>query len=179
MPFWVGVLGLTLSLGITIPKTTLANPSSSEQTLTVAFLYNFLKFSEWPTQNTQNNVLNLCVTDNTAFEAELNAIDGRIAQNKIVRINRIELGESLKECQLLFLPREEKPIRIREWLKNAKNTPTLTVSNMDNFLDIGGMIALIDDGTRLQFEINLTQVKSADLKLSAQLLQIARAIRGK
>jgi hypothetical protein len=96
-----------------------------------------------------------------------------------VRVKRIELGQSAKDCQLLFLPREEKPIRIREWLNNAKNTPTLMVSNVDDFLDMGGMIALIDDGTRLQFEVNLDQVRPTGLKLSAQLLQIARAVRGK
>lgn len=173
------LLGFVLSFLMVTSNTTLANPVTSEQALTVAFLYNFLKFSEWPTTAFVSNELTLCVIDNSSFDSDLDAISGRPAHNKTVRIKRIELGQSTKECQLLFLPQEEKPIRIREWLKNAKDTPTLLVSNVNGFLDMGGMIELIDDGTRLQFEVNLDQVKSAGLKLSAQLLQIARAVRGK
>jgi YfiR/HmsC-like len=173
------LIGIALSLGLVTANLTFANPATSEQALTVAFLYNFMKFAEWPAQDIIGSELTLCATDNASFDSDLDAIAGRPAQNKTVRIKRIELGQSAKECQLLFLPREEKPVRIREWLNSAKNTSTLMVSNVDDFLDMGGMIALIDDGTRLQFEVNLDQVRPAGLKLSAQLLQIARAVRGK
>jgi YfiR/HmsC-like len=151
--------------------------ATTEQTLTVAFLYNFLKFAEWPVGAIADEIT-LCVADSAPFGEELDAISGRLAQNKKVLIKRIELGESPRECQLLFLPREEKPVRIREWLNSAANTPTLMVSNTKDFLDIGGMIVLIDDGSRLQFEVNLERVKPTGLKLSAQLLRIARNVRG-
>lgn len=173
------LLGLILAIGIaTTPFVSYANPVPSEQALTVAFLYNFLKFAEWPAA-TATRELTLCVTDSATFGDELDAISGRPAQNKSVRIKRIELGKSPRECQLLFLPREEKPVRIREWLRNTADTPTLTVSNMDEFLDMGGMIVLINDDERLQFEVNLEPVKRVGLKLSAQLLQIAHEVRGK
>lgn len=166
---------LAISLGL---NTSTASAATSEQALTVAFLYNFLKFSEWP-EGTITGDITLCVTNSAVFGEELDAISGRLAQNKTVRIKHIELGENTRECQLLFLPREEKPVRIREWLKNTASTTTLTVSNMGEFLDMGGMIVLIDESNRLQFEVNLERVKSAGLKLSAQLLKIARDVRGK
>jgi YfiR/HmsC-like len=168
------LLAMTLITGST---PVFADPASNEQALTVAFLYNFLKFTEWP-QGVISNEITLCVSDSTEFGAELDAIAGKLAQNKSVRIQRIELGESPKSCQLLFLPREEKPVRIQQWLKNIANTPVLMVSNSDEFLDMGGMIALIDDGNRLQFEVNLERVRPTGLKLRAQLLKIARDVRG-
>ncbi len=169
------ILGLVLVIGMASANTLSA--SSSEQVLTVAFLYNFLKYAEWP-EGSVNGEITLCVTDSAAFGDELDAISGRSAQNKIVRIKRIELGESPRECQLLFLSREEKPVRIFEWLKNTANSPILMVSNMSKFLDMGGMIVLIDDSDRLQFAVNLDRVKPSGLKLSAQLLKIARDVRG-
>jgi YfiR/HmsC-like len=169
------VLILAIGLGL---NASIASTATSEQALTVAFLYNFLKFTEWP-EGTITDGLSLCVTDSAVFGEELDAIAGRLAQNKTVNIKHIELGENTRECQLLFLPREEKPVRIREWLKNTDSTRTLTVSNMGEFLDMGGMIVLIDDSNRLQFEVNLERVKSSGLKLSAQLLKIARDVRGK
>jgi YfiR/HmsC-like len=57
--------------------------------------------------------------------------------------------------------------------------PILMVSNNREFLDMGGMIVLIDDDERLQFEVNLERVKRVGLKLNAQLLQIAHEVRGK
>ena len=169
------LLGLVLAV---LTNTAFAAPPISEQVLTAAYLYNFLKFTAWPEGNAVTE-LTLCVTDSATFGQELDDISGRLAQNKPVRIRRIDLGESPSGCHLLFLPREEKPIRIREWLKNTENMTTLTVSNMSEFLDMGGMIALTDDGKRLQFAVQLERVKRVGLMLNAQLLQIAREVRGK
>lgn len=171
------LIALILAIGLGL-DTSAASTANSEQAITVAFLYNFLKFTEWP-EGTITGDLMLCVTNSAAFGEELDAISGRLAQNKTVHIKHIELGENTRECQLLFLPREEKPVRVREWLKNTASTTTLTVSNMGEFLDMGGMIVLIDDNSRLQFEVNLERVKSSGLRLSAQLLKIARDVRGK
>jgi len=169
------VLAMIMAAGI---STSFAASTTSEQALTMAFLYNFLKFAEWP-EGLVTGELTLCVTDSATFGQELDAISGRSAQNKSVRIKRIELSESPRECQLLFISDEEKPVRIREWLKNSANMPILMVGSNGEFLDMGGMIVLIDDGSRLQFEVNLERVKHAGLKLNAQLLKIAREVRGK
>lgn len=171
------LLGVVLAMAMAAVNSASANPVNSEQALTVVFLYNFLKFTEWP-QAAISNDITLCVTDSAALGAELDGISGKPVQNKSVRIRRIELGENPNECQLLFLPQEEKPIRIREWLKNTANTPTLMVSNLPEFLDMGGMITLVNDGSHMQFEVNLARVKPTGLKLSAQLLKLAREVRG-
>lgn len=93
-------------------------------------------------------------------------------------MKRVELGDNLNTCQLLFIPREEKPVRIRDWLKNVNNLPILVVGNLDDFLELGGMIVLLEDNNRLQFEVNLVPVVKAGLKLNAQLLKIAHQVKG-
>jgi hypothetical protein len=70
-------------------------------------------------------------------------------------------------------------MRIRAWLKNTENLPILLVSNIGDFLDMGGMITLVDADNRLQFEVDLDHVKRVGLKLNSQLLKIAREVRGK
>jgi hypothetical protein len=166
---------MTITAGFT---TAVANPATSEQALTIAFLYNFLKFAEWP-EGTVTDALTLCVADSVTFDQELEALAGRKIQDKTLRIKRIELEENPRTCQLLFIPREEKPVRLQEWLKNTARLPILMVSNKSEFLDMGGMIVLIDDGNHLQFDVNLTRAKNVGLQLNAQLLQIARDVRGK
>ncbi len=154
-----------------------AAPAASENTLIAAFLYNFLKFTEWP-EGTIKTELVLCTSKSLTFE-ELDAISGRSVQSKPVRIKRISFHESTNECQLLFLPREDSAEQIREWLKIVDQRPILIVSNIRDFLDMGGMITLINDGKNLNFEVDLERVKYAGLRLNAQLLQIARGVRGR
>ncbi len=161
---------------ITISPLTAA-PAVSENALIAAFLYNFLKFTEWP-EGAIKTELVLCTSKNLAFE-ELDAITGRSVQSKPERVKRISVNESPSECQLFFLPREESSEQVRKWLKIVGNRPILIVSNMTEFLDMGGMITLINDGKTLNFEVDLERVKYAGLRLNAQLLQIARSVRGR
>lgn len=154
-----------------------SSQAASEQTLIAAFLYNFLKFTEWPEDSIENEIT-LCADKNSAFE-ELKAISGRQVQNKSVRVKFITLSDSLHQCQLLFLPRDTGADTIREWIKATKNRPTLTVSDINGFLDMGGMITLINDGKNLSFSVHLEIARNSGLRLNAQLLQIAREVRGR
>jgi hypothetical protein len=164
-------------MGIFTNHHSLAAPSGEIQTLSVAYLYNFMKLSEWPTK-VQTNEFTLCITQEGDFAKELDSLAGKDVQNHTLKIKRLVQGDSARECQLLFLPSEEKPLRMQEWLKILENEPVLTVSDLDGFLDQGGMIVLINDGVRLQFEVNLERVEHTGIKLSSKMLQIAREVRG-
>ena len=172
--FWV----LTLVANISVITPSFASSqTASEQTLIVAFLYNFLKFTEWPDGSIKNEI-NLCTDKSSAFE-ELKTISARNVQNKPVQIKYITLSESPKECQSLFLSRETSVESIREWIKLTQNQPILIISNINGFLDMDGMIVLINDGKNLNFAINLEITRNSGIKLNAQLLQIAREVRGR
>jgi hypothetical protein len=174
--FMAPLLGIIMAAMVNTPFG--ATTATSEQTLTLAFLYNFLKFVEWPPGSVTNEIT-LCVTDSAPFGQELDDLSGRPAQDKTVRIRRLDPGDSPRDCQLLFLPREEKPVRVREWLKMVENSPILMVSNQDEFLDMGGMIILNEEDKHMYFEVNLANAKRVGLKLSSQLLKLAREVYDK
>jgi YfiR/HmsC-like len=155
-----------------------AAPSSEIQTLSVAYLYNFMKLSEWPVEGLPNE-LTLCITQDGDFAKELDSLAGKEIQIRPLRIKRLMPGDDASLCQLLFLPSEEKPVRLQEWLKILQDAPVLTVSDQNEFLEQGGMIALVNDGEGLQFEVNLERVERVGIKLSSKMLQIARQVRGK
>lgn len=171
----IGLFWFLSSLGIFVSSHTLSAPTT-EQTVTVAFLYNFLKFTDWPVAALNVDTINICITDSTSFRDEFKAIVGRLAQDKSVEVKQIGLDDDLRQCHLLFLPQEEKLVRIREWLKNTDNLPILTVGSEATFLEMGGMIGLVNEANRLQFEVNLKSVNRVGLKLHAQLLNIARKV---
>ncbi len=152
--------------------------ASSIDELTLAYLYNFLKFTEWPVADTINE-MTICVSKSGRLAANLEALAGHLAQNKKVIIRPLETSKDPHTCQLLFLDQNENSNNISQWLKQAANQPILTVSDKPDFLEMGGMIILIESDNRLQFEVDLTSVRNAGLNLNSQVLKIARDVRGK
>ncbi len=175
---WLLCLLLTFQSLMAVGGGAAGGAGPSLEQLTLVYLYNFLKFTEWP-QGDALNELTLCVSENAKFGAELGDLAVRTAQNKNVRILRIALGADTRICQLLFIDRAEHVLGIREWLRGTANRPILLVSDLPGFLDIGGMIMLTEENNRLQFEVNLDNVKSTGLKLNSQLLKLAREVRGR
>lgn len=154
-----------------------AAPSSEIQALTVAFLYNFLKLSEWPPEALSNE-LSLCAIQSSDYSINVDSLAGKEIQSATLKIKHLTQGDSADGCQLLYIPEDEKPIRVREWLKTMENKPVLTVSGITGFLDQGGMIELVSDGNHLQFEVNLDAVEQVGIKMSSKMLQIAQKVRG-
>lgn len=177
-PFFKGLryLGLALISLISLPASAAA-PSSEIQSLTVAFLYNFMKLSEWPAI-AGSTKLTLCVIQAGESFIDIDSLAGKEVQNQPLEIKHLMQGDSVTGCQLVFIPEDEKPIRIHEWLSSMENQPILSVSGTPGFLDQGGMIELVSDGTHLQFEVNLEPVTQAGIKLSSKMLQIAREVKG-
>lgn len=166
--FSANIIGMTSST---------AAPSSEIQALTVAFLYNFMKLSEWPAKTIPGE-LALCAVQAGDYTLNLDSLAGKDIQNNKLTIRHLLPGDSLEGCQLLYIPENEKPIRMREWLKTLGKQPILSVSGIPGFLEEGGMVELVSDGKHLQFEVNLIPVEQAGIKLSSKMLQIAREVQG-
>ena len=146
--------------------------------LTLAYLYNFLKFTEWPAAESFSE-MTICITKGAKLSANPDALAGRLAQNKKVFIRQLETVKDPHLCQILFLDQSENVIAISQLMKQTGKLPILTVSDKPEFLDMGGMIILIETVNRLQFEVDLNSVRNAGLNLNSQVLKIARDVRGR
>jgi hypothetical protein len=52
----------------------------------------------------------------------------------------------------------------------------LTVSDAEGFARADGMVGLVREGTQLRFDINREAARRAQLRLSAELLKVARNV---
>ena len=68
--------------------------------------------------------------------------------------------------------------RLPEVLAALENRSVLTVSDMMGFLRRGGMINFVIQEDTVRFDINLEAAQRAELKVSSQLLKVARAVKG-
>lgn len=168
-----GACLLLLALG---PGATRAR-QVSDQEIKAAMLYNFTKFVEWPPAAHQEAVT-IGVAGRDPFGKILDdAVAGRLAHGKPVLIKRSSNAADLKDCQIVFISISEKK-RVSVILQALQSGGVLTVSDMEDFLDHGGMIGFVLEDNRVRFEVNREAAERGRLRISARLLKLAKVRDG-
>ena len=146
----------------------------SEYQVRAAFLYNFVKFVEWPgSPNDQGGAIELCVLGKDPVEGELQrVISGKTVSGRSLTVRRISDPAAAQSCRILFVSSSEAG-RVPEVLKALGSTGVLTVSEAERFSEHGGMINFRMEGQRVRFQINAAAANRVGLKISSQLLQLA------
>ena len=178
MRFFASTRALLLGLGCVL-LSGVAQAQVTEARLKAAFVFNFIKFVEWPASAlaaTPGN-LNLCLLGprDASFDA-LHELNGKALKNRSLSVRAVTRGESLKSCQVLVMAESEAD-QFQTVLKQLGGEPVLTVNGAARFLDAGGMIALGMEDGKVRFDVNLPMAKRTDLVLSSNLLRLARHVR--
>ena len=95
---------------------------------------------------------------------------------KHVVAKRISTPQESAGCQILFLSAAEAG-RLNKIMEGLDKEAILTVSDIPQFLQRGGMIQFVMDGNRVRFEVNLAATQHVGLTLSSELLKVATAVR--
>jgi len=168
----------TLLASVALVLATTAVPAAQAVTqpaLRAAFLYNFAKFTEWPTDAA--SPLTLCVVDDTAVEDALGELVGSsLINGRAVTISRGVSGARLRSCHLLYLG-EADTGRAAAILDELQGAPVLTVSSGDAFVRGGGMVGLFVEDGRMRFAINPDAAQRAGVRLSSRLLKLAKILK--
>ena len=158
-------------------------PASSadlgEYQVKAGFLFNFAKYTEWPEASSAGDPhLNLCVMGKDPFGvAVLAAFESRPIGDREFRSRRGITRDNLGRCQVLFIAASEER-NLSAILRDASARPILTISDIDGFVEAGGMIGLVTVEDRIQFDVNLAACQRASLKPSSQMLRLARQVIG-
>jgi hypothetical protein len=153
-------------------------PAASEYALKAAFLYNFVKFVEWPESRFADGrsplVIGVLGTD--PFGAELEkVVRGRRINGRDVVVQRFDSADAAKPAHVLFVNTGDG-LPTAELRRALGAYGVLTVGESDPFTRGGGIITFRSRGDRLGFEINMATAERAGLKISAQLQKLATVI---
>jgi hypothetical protein len=151
----------------------------SEYEIKAAFLYNFAKFIEWPedSRQCQQDTAIIGILGEDPFGTILERVIGeKTIRMKEISIQRYSNVQNIRECHILFISQSEKG-RLPVVLKQLKNRHILSVSEIDQFTEQGGMIGLFIENNRIRFQINQDAIEAAELKISSKLLKLASNVR--
>ncbi|MES1241291.1 MAG: YfiR family protein [Acidobacteriota bacterium] len=175
------VLLALLLLALPVAAQEGSSPGPLEYELKAAFLFNFVKFVEWPADAFAGakSPLTICVYGADPFGASLDgAVRGESLGERGLLVQRPESLDDLRDCQVLFVSRSERA-RMPEVLARVQGAPVLTVGDTDGFLKAGGVINFVVEHNKVRFLINQEAAGRSQLKISSKLLRLAVQEPGK
>lgn len=152
----------------------------SEFEVKAAYLYNFGRFVEWPPETVSSDTAEfpICILGDDPFGKALDStISGEKIEGRAVVARRISAPAQATVCRVLFISSSEDK-QIKEILSNLGKSSILTVSDIPQFLDDGGMVQFILADQKVRFKINLAATRQAGLNLSSELLKVAAEVKG-
>lgn len=174
--FLTGLMALVAALAPAAPA---AAQAAGEYDVKAAFLYNFAKFVEWPSNafDAPGSPMTLCIVGRDPFGEALDTlVRGETLQGRPMTVHRTRDLLEIRDCHVVFLSRTETA-RQDEILDTVRGVGVLTVGEGDSFLRDGGIIRFVIEANRVRFEVNLDAAERNGLKLSSKLLRLARSVQ--
>lgn len=150
-----------------------AQEVSREYRVKAAFLYNFVKFVEWPPRSAPAPVpVTICVAGRNPFGTVLaDTVRGEVVARRTLDARVIDAPDDV--CDVLFIP---AGVSASPYLRAVRGAPVLTVGEVPGFIEQGGLVRFYLDGGTVRFEINREGAERGGLRISSRLLQLARLV---
>lgn len=150
-------------------------PETQEYRLKAVFLFNFSRFVDWPDAAfaSPDQPLAICVLGEDPFDSYLDeAVRGEKVDARTLVVRRYRNAEGIDACQVLYIARSETS-RLAEIEERCRSHAILSVSDLADFNERGGMIGFVTESNHVRLRINVAAAKAAGLTISSKLLRAA------
>jgi len=164
--------------GLPVFTVTAASEVYKEYEVKAVFLFNFAQFVEWPQEAFPEAATPLCigVLGDDAFTGILEGmVKGERVKGRALVIKRLRDMADVTTCHVLFVSRSEES-RLSKIFSLLNNAGVLTVGECKDFAAREGVINFFLHENKIRFEINPEAARRKGLKISSQLLSLARII---
>ena len=147
--------------------------SSREYEIKAAYLYNFIKYVDWPSYG---DTITIGVLGGNPFGTALAPLNGKIVKGRRLLIKEVDSLRDAQKCQIIFVSSSEKS-RLQEIFENLKSARVLTVGETQGFASSGGIINFVEENNKVRFEINADAARRTGLNISSELLKLAKLVK--
>lgn len=163
---------LSLLLSFMLPL----NGMGAEADIKAAFLYNVLNYVTWPQHALGNETMVIGLLGaSSPLSVSIKRLQDKSVQNRRILVRQVVSLDDLKGSNILIvLPSEQR--HLSEILLRLRKEPVLTVSEIEKFSKLGGMVYLTVNNNHPAFGVNLRAVHTAGLEVSSHLLKLAHFV---
>ncbi|HLJ24077.1 MAG TPA: YfiR family protein [Candidatus Acidoferrales bacterium] len=158
----------------------MAAQAPTEFQVKAAYLFNFLKFVEWPEDggSDPHGKWVIGFIGESPIDGELaHLAEGKNVLGHELLVKKFQAADNLRACNILFITDSEKR-RVPAILVALRGSSVLTVADMDNFVGSGGMVQFVVEDARVRVAIDVGATGRAHLKVSSKLLALAQIVSG-
>jgi len=152
----------------------MAFASEDQRLFKAAFIYNFAKFTRWPStaDNIDETDIFLCTQGQDQLVTDLTRLKGKVIKGRALYVKKFTETEY---CHMLYIATSKKDNYI-DTLNAIRNKPILTISEIKNFAKSGGIIELHHKKGQTHITANLNAAHENKLELSSRLLMLSNII---
>jgi hypothetical protein len=162
------VCGAALSVSAAPPE---------EYALKAAYLYNFVKYIQWPDESfaAETEPYRVCVVGQDPFGEHLpRAVEGKTVRNRSFTLQYFErAGAELQPCHVLFVSADET--LETAVLKSVGDRSIVTVGEQ-SFARRGGVASFVRTPVGFTVELNMDAARERQLRVSARLQQVTSQV---
>lgn len=139
-----------------------------------AFIYNFLKFTQWP-NNTfakPESPIVVCTIGSDPYGGALDVLTSKHIDSHPITLERSVSASALGACNAV-IGGGQGPSQTLAAMGTLKTRPVLTIGDSADFVNAGGVIGLVNVDRQIRFQINVAALHRSGLSISSQLLKIA------
>jgi len=147
----------------------------TEPALKAAFIYNFAKFTEWPSGlMPAGQPLVMCVLGDAAVgDALERAVKGRELAGRSMTVWRVTPADPQRVCHVLYVSHVTAS-QATQAVAGVRDLPVLTIGDGEGFSELGGIAQFFFEHGQLRFTVDLACAKRARLQISSRLLILRR-----
>jgi hypothetical protein len=166
------LIGAALA-GLLTPPAAIAQDVTASA-LKAAFIYNFVKFTEWPLAAPASEPFLICVIGDAAVgDALERVVDGREFAGRRIAVSAAASARPTAACNVLYVSGATTSEAVRV-IQGLQDGPVLTISDVVGFTDTGGIAQFFFERSQLRFSINVNAVRRSGLKISSKLLTMGK-----
>jgi hypothetical protein len=173
-------LALWLIAGSVFAASNDAPPASTEDRIKAAFLYKFAAYIEWPQgafASPQSPIVIGVLGAGSIADALDELTANRTIANRKMIIKRIEIGDSIKGLNILFIGDSERS-HLHQLAPQLQAHSVLSVTESEGALEQGSIINFLVLNQRVKFDVSLESAQKSGIKLSSRLLAVAHKVLG-
>lgn len=165
------VLGLGMLAIMLTPLKGIAGITTENQLKTV-YIYNFMRFVQWPENKIQQPTRQVCIYPSNHFGELLLQLEQRKIADKKIKVKVLSRLAEIKSCHVVFLNSISKAKLIKV-VAIAEKHHVLTISDQHQFTNKGGMIQLFVKQGKIHFNINYYRSQLAMIEINSKILSLA------
>ena len=151
---------------------------ASEYQVKAAYLYNFAKSAQWPAQILPDDTAPLVIGVFGGDQAFVDILKDMVAVKTVgthpIAVKHLRMGDDLACCHMVFFRASERK-NTPAAIASSENANVLLVGEDSAFLRAGGMINLVLDKGKVQFEIAHDAIERSNIHFSSKFLSLAKA----